>query len=230
MNPLYRYVHRWSSDKSQISFITIPMIHIGEKSFYDEVNLIIDEANHILYEGVKTGARHSDFGKYRKMAAMDGDLTAQYDSIRFPEDIKRINIDISADEFKSGRSPIPFQSIFREKVSLLLLNLYLKKHSLKNLLKNQFSYPAADKYKLVDPKNHYFFTHRKKDRYSLLIENRRDEIFRENLRNYIDENKNREYPLESCILVGDNHMPAVYRELEEQGFKWQLHKTLTVVH
>jgi hypothetical protein len=48
----FRYIHEWTHDTLKLVFHTIPMIHIGEKSYYTRINNLIDSYNHLLVEGI----------------------------------------------------------------------------------------------------------------------------------------------------------------------------------
>lgn len=227
-NSAYRYLHKWTNDRIPIVFYTLPMIHIGDKSYYDKINKLLDEFNHVLVEGVSLGPKYKEIGRYELLSEKLG-LSNQWNELRIPDDIKVVNIDINSNEL--GRKIKKLHN--KEKKLLKTYEKLVKKldtgDNLKEEIKKLLKYPENINYKLIDPANHYFFEHRKKKSLDLIIENDRDYIFQYNIEKYIKENRTREYRLDTGIIVGDNHMPAIYRELEKNGYKWELLDKIIVI-
>ncbi len=227
-NSPYRYLHKWTNNSIPIVFYTLPMIHIGDKSYYNKINKIIDEFNHVLIEGVSLGSNYKEIGRYELLSQKLG-LSNQWKELKIPDDITVINIDINTKEL--GRRIKKLHK--KEKKQLKTYEKLVKKldsgEKLKEEIKKLLNYPDNINYKLIDPANHHFFEHRKKKRIDLIIENDRDYIFQYNIKKYIKENRLREYRLDTGIIVGDHHMPAIYRELEGNGYKWELFDKIIII-
>lgn len=228
MPEVYRYVHEWEHDSIPLVFTTIPMIHVGLKSYYDDVNEIIDQFNHLLLEGVHIKNASTEFGRYKYLAS-EVNLKNQYDEIRIPNDITVFNIDMDEDIINKKIKKISL----KEKIKLRTYKNRIKKikerNDLLEILIEYCKYPLGSDTKLIDPKSHYQFKNRKKDKLDIIIENDRDDNFQEKMKKYIEENKKRKFRLDVGIMVGDSHMPAIYRILEQYGFKWKLNKKIYVM-
>lgn len=96
-NSAYRYLHKWINDNSSIVFYTLPMIHIGDESYYDKINKLMDGFNHVLVEGVSLGPKYKEIGRYELLSEKLG-LSNQWNKLRIPDDIKVVNIDINSNE------------------------------------------------------------------------------------------------------------------------------------
>jgi hypothetical protein len=68
---VFRYIHRWENEKSNLIFYTFPMIHVGTKEYYDQISNMCDDFNMILVEGVQLG-RKPELGTYKKTAKIFG--------------------------------------------------------------------------------------------------------------------------------------------------------------
>lgn len=228
MESVYRYIHSWTHEEYNLVIYTFPMVHIGEKRYYQEINKMINELNHVLLEGCSIKKSSRDLGKYNIVAKALG-LSTQDSEIHFPEDINIINIDIDDNNLNEGIKEISL----REKLFLKSYDKKMKKISkienLKELVKRILSYPFGSDYALINPKKHYYFKNREKDKLDLIIQNDRDEIFQKKLTEYINDNKDRKYRFDIGIMLGSSHMPAVYRVLEKFNFKWELNKKIIVI-
>ena len=222
---LFRYIHSWFHDTIPIVFFTVPMIHIGEKKFYSEVNELIKTKNHILCEGIKLGKNFSELGKY-ELLAEKVDLVTQYTELKIPKDAISFNVDMSEEKITEEIKGIGIIN----RIKLKLLDRKIKKieknENLKVLLKESFKYPKSSEIELINPKKHYQFVNREKSKIDLLIRNNRDNTFQENIKKYIENNKQSKNLIKTGIIIGDSHMPAIYRVLEELNFKWKLEKKI----
>ena len=224
---VFKYIHEWSSIKESIVFHTFPMIHIGQKTYYDEISTMLNEMNQVLIEGISQNKK-SELGSYNNFAAILG-LETQKNCLKIPEDMHTINIDIPGNMFKSEINQLP---LF-EKMKLFLMELTLRKISTKqavllSTLKNIYSYREESRIKLINPENHYAFTHKSKSKFELLIENKRNELIQNNIEKYIIMNNGRKYRMDIAILFGDAHMPYIYETLKKKGYKWKLEKTIEI--
>jgi hypothetical protein len=223
-----RYIHEWTNVKNTIVFHTFPMIHIGEKKYYNEISLMLNEMNHILIEGVSL-KRGSELGSYRRFAHTLG-LYAQSDSLYIPEDLTVKNIDMPSKQFRKELFKLPII----DKIKVFIINIVLKNvpkkysKSLLNKMRIHFSYNDDNRVKLINPDNHYAAKQIPKSKLEMLFENKRDSIITKNIENYINENIGRLYRMDVAILFGDSHMPYIYKELKRKGFKWKLEKTIEV--
>jgi len=204
------------------------MIHLGEKRYYEEINVMISELNHILIEGCSLKKSSRDVGKYN-IVAKALNLSTQASEIVFPHDINITNIDIEPNEIDKRIKDITW----RDKYFLKSYDRKMKKISkIENpmeLIKTILSYPPDSEHALINPKKHYYFKNKEKDKLDLIIQNDRDEIFQNNLTEYIEKNKDRKYRFDIGIMLGSSHMPAIYRVLEQYKFKWELNKKIIVI-
>jgi hypothetical protein len=225
---VFRHIHEWNKNGSNLFFHTFPMLHIGEKSYFDEIAHMLQEMNQVLIEGVAI-SKNKELGSYIKIARLLG-LTSQIDTLKMPTDIVVKNIDMPSVQFKHEVKVLPF----KEKLKLFFIELFMKKIPKKyaSLLHKQMEvtlgYSEDERIKLIDPENHYAFMHYKKSKLDLLIENKRNEIITKNLDDYILLNTNRSYRMDIAILFGDAHMPYIYKKLKDSGFTWKLERTINV--
>ena len=221
---VYRYIHTWKNKSLNIYVTTIPMLHIASKQFYEEVSNTVNNCNLILEEGIPISI-DSEIGSYTRIAKKVG-LTAQINEISFEEDIKRINIDIDKNEFEIGLKSISKKELNNIKYFKHILWM-LSKRKLLDMLYATFTYPESSKVSLINPDNHYSYKHNKTP-LDLLITNTRDNCISKNLQEVIDLNKTREYRYDISVLFGDEHMPIIYKVLQNNGFDWTLQKKIDV--
>lgn len=223
-----RYIHTWRHDQQRLVFHTIPMLHIASLSYYDRINEIINDFNHVLIEGVAS-LPTKEIGTYRRLARA-ANLVPQIDHIRIPEDIPSINIDLRQDIFYVLYKKLPLrQKLQLHFYDLIAMTLTTQKTSrFHGLMVSTFKYPEEYKHRLIDPKNHYAFKHKQKPPLELLAENCRNEAIQTNITAYIKQNEKRLYRFDVGILFGDGHMPYIYEILTDEGFAWRLEETIIV--
>lgn len=219
-----RYIHSWESGTTNMVFTTIPMIHIGSEEYYDIVSKIINEQNLILEEGIPI-AIDSEIGTYNKIAHKVG-LVTQGKYLRYDDDMFRINIDIDVDNFKNALSLIPKKDLFRIRLFKYIL-MFVPAEKIKEYIKIAFAYSEDASIKLINPYNHYSYKHNKTPLDVLITTTRNDSILN-NLQKIIDENKDRQYRYDIGITFGDDHMPFIYKKLQENGFSWKLREKVVV--
>ena len=113
---VFRYIHKWENENNPLIFYTFPMIHIGEKEYFEKVANLCNDLNMILVEGVSLGSK-TDIGKYRSTAKLFC-LKNQFDYLKFDEDIPILNIDIEKETFRKKLEKI---NIF---VKLFYMNIF----------------------------------------------------------------------------------------------------------
>lgn len=219
---VYRYIHSWHNKTNNINIITIPMIHIASKQFYTEVSNIVNTCNLILEEGIPVSI-DSEIGSYTRIAKKAG-LVAQSNELKIEDDVKRIYIDIDKNEFEIGIKAISKNELRNVKIFKYILWSLTRKKIL-DMLYSVCAYPDSSRIPLINPDNHYSYKHNKSP-LDLLVTNTRDDCISRNLQEIIDCNKTREYRYDISVLFGDEHMPIIYKTLQNNGFDWTLEKRI----
>ena len=221
---VYRYIHNWYHKSMNIKILTIPMIHIGTIEFYNEVSEILNNMNLVLEEGIPISI-DSEIGSYNKIAKKIG-LVSQSEQMKLEKDLKRINIDIEHNNFKTQFEHVSKIELNNVRKFKFLLP-FISKKKLLNMFYYVCAYTTTNKIELINPDNHYSYKHNKTP-LDLLITNTRDEIISKNLQDIINNNKNRDYRYDIGIFFGDEHMPIIYKTLQNNGFDWELTKKIDI--
>ena len=138
-----RNIHEWHHEKTNLSFSTFPMVHIGKQSYYDDISKIISDLNVVLVEGVSVFKTKSSFFsrmyKYKKLAKYFG-IVDQETYLKYPDDLPKVNIDFqpSIPSSKTGHCyPLEVDRLQRKSKTenrlLIRLSLY-RRRSLRCLL------------------------------------------------------------------------------------------------
>jgi hypothetical protein len=223
-----RYIHEWVNDKNHLVFHTLPMFHIGQERYYLKIQNVVNQMNQVLIEGVPLD-NYKQIGRFNKIAHKLG-LKSQNEIIKYDDGIIIHNIDMLGEDFKNELSALPV----RDKIKLRVLDLFMvligekQKIRIMNLLKEIYAYPKDMEIEQINPENHYAFKHKNKEKYELLIENKRNKEISANLSDFIEKNKMREYRLDIGILFGDEHMPYIYELLKTKGYKWKLEDKVVI--
>jgi hypothetical protein len=97
---IYLYVYEWTHPNSNLVFYTLPMVHIGVKSYYQRVNGYFESLNCVLVEGFSYHhARSITKDIYVGLAKRYGFVT-QIQSIVIPEDMAIVPIDMNESEVR----------------------------------------------------------------------------------------------------------------------------------
>jgi hypothetical protein len=129
-------VYRLGREDDQIEFILFPMIHIGEKAYYEEVQRRLAECDLIFLEGVKSKRAsllvysYEVVGKIKRL-----DLVTQK-ALRLSHNLREkvFNPDIGTVEFDAGWSNIPLSTRVLLSLTLPFYVIYLYLWGTRNLL------------------------------------------------------------------------------------------------
>lgn len=201
--------HELESDKASPRFVVLPMVHIGDKSFYDEVSCRLNGCQAIIYEGVQ-GFRSKLLTQAYRITAQKRslNLALQHDEIRIEDhEAHKIHADISSEGFEANWRSLPWL----QQVGLTILApLY-----------GFWTYLFATRESLARGKS----TDSLSNAYALrkgesavairdVILTKRDEIIVSQIDKYIEDCKGESKT--AAILFGAGHMPAIVSHLSEK--------------
>jgi hypothetical protein len=178
----------------------------------------------VLEEGIPV-KKKSELGTYYLLAHKMG-LVPQYQALKINGNIEKINVDISWNKFNESMKKVSFGEKIRTTISQYLVLRYSKEQLLKAFMYfTKYTSEAAAI--LIDPFKHYSYKHNKSP-FEYLILNQRDIEIGENLERYIKNWGYKKDQYNVGIVFGDEHMPAIYKVLRENGFKWKLEKKVYI--
>lgn len=119
-------------------FVLFPMIHVADRSFYENVMSNADRCDVVLYEGVKSAAAQSVRKICESVAKSDGKLTVQPAASQVIGGRWRIS-DISSDEFKQSWTKIPLRRRLMFYVLLFVVRVAMRFIDARKLLIEPFS-------------------------------------------------------------------------------------------
>lgn len=197
------------SQKVSPQFLIIPMIHIGDPSFYEDVSRRLDECQTIIFEGVPGFRARLIKQAYRiTVKRRSLGLVLQSDTIRMSRfKARKIHGDITSEGFAANLRSLPWL----QQIGLLILApiygcwtyLVASRDSLargnsKDSLSNTYAHPESDSVANIRD----------------VILTKRDEVIVSCIDNYIRncEDKNET----AAILFGAGHMPAIVSHLRDK--------------
>ena len=192
------------------------MVHIGEKSFYDNVQKELNASDKIIYEGVESNKWYHNFSSYKNVGKKLG-LISQNEGLNFINlKEKLIHVDIDATDWDNEFSKIPFKI----KLLHIFLNPILRFLFLFKFFQNKFikmdNVEDVTEYDDVDKKDYYF-------------QKRRDQVILEKIDNIYHSLKDEKNEYIISLIYGAKHCPYIFHRLSEKyNFKIIKAKYLTV--
>ena len=190
------------SPNKKIKFFIFPMIHVGDPSYYKEIQKRLEGCDNIVFEGVKSSKTWFIVQAYSIMAKRKSlGIVTQREALKIKDKgFNLIHGDISTEDFEKSWKNIPL--FFRLGILILaplygcLQYLVANRNSLASN-RNVDSFPAYDKY----------FDDEAKQAFEKTILDDRDKILVDVLKKHIDSNiQNKE---STAVIYGAKHMPIV---------------------
>lgn len=202
-------IHELESTEVSPKFLVIPTVHIGDKSFYDEVSSRLSRCHTIIHEGVPGFRSRLLTQAYRITTKKQSlNLARQRDEIRLDDhDARKIHADVSSDGFAANWRNLPWL----QQIGLTILApsygvwTYLFA-SRKSIAKGRSTDSLSNAYAL------------RKDDSAVAIRDvfvtKRDEFIVSCIDKYLEENRSNTEV--AAILFGAGHMPAIVSHLSEK--------------
>jgi hypothetical protein len=104
-------VYRLKNSNDKLEFLLIPMIHLGEQNYYEEVQKRLMDCQYIIYEGVNSFRGAMLTWSYRFLSKRKRlGLITQGDGLRLRElKSKLLHSDVSQSEFDKSWSQLPLK-------------------------------------------------------------------------------------------------------------------------
>jgi hypothetical protein len=228
---VYKYIHIWIKDSSPLVFYTFPMVHVGLKEYYNRLNQHFNNLNHILYEGIgKQNEYKPKKDIYRPLARSLG-LVTQWESLKIPEDINKINIDITPSTFYKKLLKLPLKDVIFLTQYRLLTKIFLIFPKVKAFFKESLDrILSIQDYRKINPIYiEKYYDNPYSSKLTKLLVNERNSIFRKKILDYINANELRPFRLDVGIVAGSAHMLAICNLLNTQDYKWKLLEEIRVL-
>ena len=183
-----------------------PMMHIASQDYYERIESEIERCEYVLVEGV-SWRRDDKRRPLYDLVARNLGLAAQENALRYPQQARKINLDMQRSEFRT--------LFFRLPVRYVLMFLFLRP-----LLWAMTLPPSFRRTAIV-----YGLLRRRRqiDRsddtdWKRLIVGRRDQRIVENLERFCQGIGACEMTTYAAIIFGAGHMPAISAGLRRLGF------------
>jgi hypothetical protein len=199
-------VHELERRDEPLRFVLFPMIHIGERSYYEDVAARASRCDLLLVEGVPSVWARIATRAYGLFAARLGLVTQRELNLRTLGP-KIVNTDMTADEFNQAYSRLP---ILAQAILPLLLPLYglyfLFNGSRERIAKQIETTDLPLRERILEATE-------ETDALERLLLGRRDRMFLNRLQSVFDESRGKS--LTVGIIYGAGHMPAIFRYLSQ---------------
>lgn len=194
-------LHHFKKRGTGLEFILFPMIHIGEKGFYEEIRTRLDECDVIFAEGVNT--KWADFLTFTYRAAAKSkriNLITQQKALLLKNlKPKILNFDISPKEFNRKLNKISLPTRLFLLLFMPLFGIYLFFSGSREMLV---------KYMMIDnPDLKKEDTEDEIDKFEKLLKAERDDVLIDNIEQF--HNENNKEKLKIAVVFGADHMPKV---------------------
>jgi len=195
----------WNSVGTRLKFITVPMMHIADRAYYERVQAELARCRYALVEGVSWRLGDAKHPLY-DLAARNLGLAAQEQALRIPPGVAKINIDMKRSEFRERLFALPWRwllviVLLRRILWLLTLPPAWRPQALRALL-----HPRKRSEVGSTPMGR-------------LLLGGRDRRIVENLEAFHREYGQTEEPQYAAIIFGARHMPAIGEGLRRLGFQ-----------
>jgi len=200
-------IHELGRPDESLHFVLFPMIHIGEKNYYEDVAARASRCDLLLVEGVPSVWARMATRAYGLLAGRLGLVTQRELNLKTLGP-KNINADMSAEEFNSAYARLPF-------LAWAILPIFLPLFGLYFLFTGSREY-LAKKLETTDlpSRKDILNTTSETDALESLLVNRRDRAFVKRLESFFEESSGK--PLTVGIMYGAKHMPAIFRFLSSR--------------
>ena len=202
-------LHELESEKLSPRFLVIPMVHIGDRSFYDEVSNRLSGCQTIIHEGVPGFRSRLLTQAYRITTRKRSlNLVQQRDEVRLDDhDARKIHADVSSKGFATNWRELPWMQQIGLLVLAPLYGLWTYLFSTReSIAKGRSRDSLSNAYAL------------RNDDSAVAIRDvfvtKRDEFIVSQIDKYLDENQNNNEV--AAILFGAGHMPAIISHLSEK--------------
>lgn len=202
-------IHELESDQAAPRFLVLPMVHIGDKSFYDEVSRRLNGCETIIHEGVQGFRSRSLTQAYRITAKKRSlNLVLQSDEIRINDNqARKIHADVSSEGFAANWRGLPWLQQIGLPILAPVYGIWTYLFSTReSLAKGRSTDSLSNAYAL-----------RKGDSASAVRDSfltKRDEFIVSQIDTYLEDCKGEGEM--AAILFGAGHMPAIVSHLSEK--------------
>lgn len=202
-------IHELESEMVSPKFLVIPMVHIGDRSFYGEVSNRLSNCQTIIHEGVPGFRSRLLTQAYRittRRRALN--LVQQREEVRLDEyDARKIHADVSSKTFGANWRQLPW---VQQLGLLILAPLYgfgtylfstresIAKGRSRDSLSNAYALRSDDSAVAVRD----------------VIVTKRDEFIVSQIDKYLEDNRSSTEL--AAILFGAGHMPAIVSHLSQK--------------
>lgn len=201
--------HELESDIVKPKFLVLPMVHIGDKSFYDEVSRRLDDCQTIVYEGVPGFRTRLLTQAYRITAKKKSlNLTLQRDAIRInDQEARKVHADVTSEGFAANWRGLPWLQQIGLTILAPLYGIWTYMFSTRESLAKGRSTDSLSNSNAL-----------RKDDSAIAVRDvfltKRDEFIVLQIDKYLDVYKNEGETV--AILFGAGHMPAIVSHLTEK--------------
>ena len=200
-------VHQLERRGETLRFVLFPMIHIGEKSYYEDIAARASRCDLLLVEGVPSIWARIATRSYALFAARLGLVTQLELDLRALRP-KVINTDLSAEEFDAAHAELPVAARMILPLFLPLAGLYFLLRGNRELLAEQLE--TSD----LPNREEILSASEATDALDDLLLSRRDRAFLLRLQSLFEDSRGKSITI--GIIYGAAHMPAIFRFLSDQ--------------
>jgi len=201
--------------ESKISFLALPVVHIGTVNYYNNINKILEKSDLIIYEGIPSKKIRIITATYKIVKIVKRlDLITQSNGINYKKiQNKLIWNDINKNDFDNSWNNL---SIFFRLLLFIIVPIYLIYiliFGTKNLIANNLQLDDLPSSKDIE----YESINGDFNKMDKIILKKRDKIIIKNLKKYYNENKNKE--IKVVLLYGAKHMVIILKFLFSINFR-----------
>lgn len=208
-----------SDEQNLLQFRLIPMIHVGEATFYESATYALGDCHHLIFEGVKLNKLRS-FGRITKWVAKKLELVEQRHQMRLKElPLKLIHGDLDEEEASKA-----WQKVNRwERLSVRYMYPLLYHRNKRHLSRRMMARVLANS---QEARYSYRYAMYPIDSADFFISEFRERKLFKTINRHIKEQK--DTTSITGILYGAGHAKAILAHLEQWGYSIQNAFPLTV--
>lgn len=200
-------IYRLGRDKDGLEFILFPMIHVGEKRFYEEVQRRLGECDLIFVEGVNSNKIKMLVLTYKVIERIKGfDLVTQHALSLSEFGDRIINTDMDGAVFDANWSSLPLRLRALMFVAVPVLAVYLYLRGTRSFIAEHLAFddlPSRDEILMSDDGDW--------DKFEDVLVARRDRVLVDRIGQLDEEQRGQKKVV--GILYGAGHMRTVARFL-----------------